>query len=53
MRLQKFEDWKEEWAQREREHLQNQSALNRLGQANSGGVQRTPPARDTPKTGKK
>jgi hypothetical protein len=53
MRGQKFEDWANEYTQRERERLQNQSALNRLGQGNSGGVQRTPPARETPKTGKK
>lgn len=38
----KLDDWRNEWNQRRREELQKQSALNRLGQGNSGGVQRSP-----------
>jgi hypothetical protein len=49
----KFEDWKDQYIQSDRERLQNQSALNRLGQGNSGGVQRSPVSHETPKTGKK
>ena len=48
----KFEDWREQMYQRDRERLQNQSALNRLGQCNSGGVQRSPVRVETPKKGK-
>ena len=38
-------NWREDSLRQDRERLQNQSALNRLGQGNSGGVQRTPPRR--------
>lgn len=38
----KLDDWKEKWNQQRREELQKSSALNRLGQGNSGGVKRSP-----------
>lgn len=45
----KFEDWREEYKERQREQLRNQSALNRLGQCNYGGVQRSPVRHQPPK----
>lgn len=35
-------NWREESLERERERLRDQSALNRLGQGNYGGVKRSP-----------
>lgn len=40
--MKKEVDWDAEYRNRSRERLQKASALNRLGQDNYGGVQRSP-----------
>jgi hypothetical protein len=45
----KLDDWKQKWDQQKREGLQRMSALNRLGQGNSGGVKRSPVRHEPPK----
>lgn len=51
--MKKFEDWQQEYTQRRREELQKSSALNRLGQGNHGGVQRSPVRQEPPKAPKR
>lgn len=47
--MKKIVDWQQQYTQQRREELQKSGALNRLGQGNHGGVQRSPVRHEAPK----